>query len=124
MSVKSILFRIKLAKLHKINENICMRLRDYRKKLNLTQEQVAKYLNINQRTYSGYEIGTSEPNNETLIKLAELFHISVDEILGREVNFINLEALETERKEVVLKVLNMPMTKLNRLRDFLKGMME
>lgn len=48
-----------------------------------TQEQIAKYLNIKQNTYSQYEIGVLNYPVETLEKLADLYHVSVDYLLGR-----------------------------------------
>lgn len=49
----------------------------------LTQRQVADYLQIAQPSYIRYENGSAEPNLENLVKLAELFDISVDYLLGR-----------------------------------------
>ncbi|KAA0766325.1 helix-turn-helix domain-containing protein [Bacillus sp. SH5-2] len=48
-----------------------------------TQEEVAKYLGISRARYSHYENGRSEPDNETLKKLADFFDLSVDYLLGR-----------------------------------------
>ena len=61
-----------------------MNLKEIRKRNNLTQKEVAKYLNIANSTYNGYEKETSEPNIQNLIKLAELFDCSIDEIIGNE----------------------------------------
>ena len=58
-------------------------LKELRKNANLKQEDVAQYLNVKQQTYSKYEKGLSEPDYENLIKLAELFKVSVDYLLGR-----------------------------------------
>lgn len=101
-----------------------MRLKEFRKKVNLSQEQVANYINVNQRTYSGYELGKSEPSNEILIKLADLFHVSVDEILERKTSIINLDALELKRKEAVKDILNMTNIQLDKVSAFIKGMIE
>jgi len=48
-----------------------------------TQEDIAKYLNIKQNTYSQYEIGVLNYPVEALEKLADLYHVSVDYLLGR-----------------------------------------
>lgn len=48
-----------------------------------TQEQIAKYLNIKQNTYSQYEIGVLNYPVDVLIKLADLYNVSVDYLLGR-----------------------------------------
>ena len=48
-----------------------------------TQRQVAEYLGISQPSYIRYENGSSEPTLENLAKLAELYKVSVDYLLGR-----------------------------------------
>lgn len=48
-----------------------------------TQAQVAAYLNIRQNTYSQYEVGTLNYPVEALMKLADLYEVSVDYLLGR-----------------------------------------
>lgn len=59
-----------------------MRLRDLREDHDLTQAQIASYLNIKQNTYSQYENGVRQIPNELLIKLAAYYNTSVDYILG------------------------------------------
>ncbi|WP_439022639.1 helix-turn-helix domain-containing protein [Bacillus thuringiensis] len=56
-----------------------------------TQEEVAKYLGISRARYSHYENGRSEPDNETLKKLADFFDISVDYLLGRTNSSVSSE---------------------------------
>ena len=50
---------------------------------NLTQKQVAQHLGISQNTYSQYEIGVLNYPVYALIKLADLYGVSVDYLLGR-----------------------------------------
>lgn len=59
------------------------RLIEQRKLNRMTQRQVAVYLNISQPSYIRYENGSSEPSLENLVRLAELFDVSVDFLLGR-----------------------------------------
>lgn len=61
----------------------CKNLIDLRKQLGLTQKQVAEKLGITQPSYIRYEIGNSEPTLENLVKLADIFEVSVDYLLGR-----------------------------------------
>ena len=62
-------------------------IRFYRKSMNMTQEQLANILNGKKSLVSNYENGYSVPDIETLIKLADIFEISLDELVGR--NFPN-----------------------------------
>lgn len=58
------------------------RIRDLREDSDLTQKSIAEFLNINQRTYSGYETGVRSIPIEALIKLAKYHNASVDYLLG------------------------------------------
>lgn len=53
-----------------------------RKNKNLRQSFVARYLNVTAATYCRYETGVMKPTPETLIRLAKLFDVSVDFLLG------------------------------------------
>lgn len=59
------------------------RLLEQRKLYGYTQRDMAKLLNITQPSYIRYENGTSEPPQENLIKIADLFDVSLDYLLGR-----------------------------------------
>lgn len=59
-------------------------LKDLRKAKGIGQEVLAKELNISVKTVSHWETGYTEPSIEQLIKLADYFEISMDELVGRE----------------------------------------
>ncbi|MEG1805600.1 MAG: S24 family peptidase [Clostridia bacterium] len=50
---------------------------------NKSQTYIANKIGLNQRAYSNYENGTREADYETLKKIADYFHVSVDYLLGR-----------------------------------------
>ena len=54
------------------------RLKDIREDNNLTQKNVAEFLNMKQQQYSRYENGTNEIPFEYIIKLAKFYNISID----------------------------------------------
>ncbi len=58
------------------------RLRDLREDRDLTQTDVAKLLNISQRTYSGYETGSRMIPYTLLVDLAKYYNTSVDYLVG------------------------------------------
>ena len=58
------------------------RLRDLREDADMTQAQVAKYLQMSQTGYSKYETGENDVPTAILIKLAEYYRTNVDYILG------------------------------------------
>lgn len=62
------------------------RLKELRTKYGYTQEKVAKYLHVDQKTYSRYELGQHEMTPDTLGKLATLYDTSVDYLIERTDN--------------------------------------
>ena len=49
----------------------------------ITQEQLAKKLNISLKTVSHWETGYTEPSISQLIAIADLYSVSLDELVGR-----------------------------------------
>jgi len=60
-----------------------MRIRDLREDNDLTQKQVAAYLMCDQSLYSKYERGVREVPLSIVIKLADLYNVSIDYLVGR-----------------------------------------
>ena len=63
-----------------LHENL-IRLRTER---HLSQEAVAKAIDVKARTYQNYEYGSRIPLLPTLIALADLYDLSLDELVCRE----------------------------------------
>lgn len=59
------------------------RIYELRKNKGWTQEELGKALGVTKVTISSYERGTRQPNPEMLDAMANLFNVSVDEVLGR-----------------------------------------
>lgn len=59
------------------------RIKEQRKLYGLTQRDIADKLGISQPSYIRYENGSSEPSQENLVKIADIFDVSVDYLLGR-----------------------------------------
>lgn len=53
-----------------------------RKKQNVSQEELAMKMHVVRQTVSKWEKGLSVPDAEEVIRLAEIFQISVSELLG------------------------------------------
>lgn len=58
------------------------RLKELRLQEGYTQTQLAEMLNIHQQSYIRYEYGTGEPSLETLVKIATIFGVTSDYLLG------------------------------------------
>ncbi|MBN8236862.1 helix-turn-helix transcriptional regulator [Halobacillus kuroshimensis] len=59
------------------------RLIQMRKEKKLTQLELAQQLDISRSRLSQYELGTRQPDNDMLNKLADFFDVTVDYLLGR-----------------------------------------
>ena len=59
-----------------------LRIRDLREDRDLTQGDIAKYLNCDQSGYSKYETGENDIPTSILLKLAEFHHTSIDYLLN------------------------------------------
>ena len=65
-----------------IKENIGKKLRLYRNRARMTQEDLASSLGVTNTTISNYETGYSMPDVETLIKAANALGVTVEMLLG------------------------------------------
>ena len=58
------------------------RIRDLREDRDLVQKQVAAILNVEQNTYSDYELGKTRMPIESIIKLASFYDVDMNYICG------------------------------------------
>ena len=66
-----------------MREILAERLKQCRKEKGFTQREVAIYCDITEKTYQNYELMTREPKVEILLKIADVFEVSLDYLLGR-----------------------------------------
>ncbi|WP_167955937.1 helix-turn-helix transcriptional regulator [Anaerosporobacter faecicola] len=64
------------------NLPLSKKLRDLRISHGYTQKYIGDYLNITRQGYAHYEKGGRTPDNQTLIKLASLYNLSIDELIN------------------------------------------
>ena len=84
------------------------KIKQYREENKMTQKDIAEILEVEAGTISKYESGMIEPNIESLKRLAETFHITVDELVKEDeekfdVSKINVLEVLREQKEMKLK---------------------
>lgn len=86
------------------------RITSLRKQAGLTQEELAKKLNVSRSALSQYELGTRDPNYELLIKIANFFEVTTDYLLtGKELNSSS-NPHKGDLMDQALKVLDSPET--------------
>ncbi len=61
---------------------LAKRLRKCRDETNLTQIKVAIYCDITEKAYQNYELGVHEPKVSILARIARLYNVSIDYLVG------------------------------------------
>lgn len=94
----------------------------YRKNKGLLQKDVAHMLGIATNTYSCYETGTNEPSIAMLISLADIFDVSVDELLGRTSEPGIFDNARIEQPEILQLYERMTPEEQNNLVNYARGL--
>ena len=82
-----------------------MNLKKLRKRIGVNQKEIAEKIGVTDKTYANYENGNTEPNIQTIIKLADYFHITADELLGRnQQNIIDKGLLNELELDIIDKM--------------------
>lgn len=82
------------------------RLKEARKKANLTQEQLASMLGIKAAEISQYESDKRTPRWPVFRKLLDILNISADEVLGREITVHDDEEYQIRLSKEDLKIIS------------------
>lgn len=85
------------------SETIGKILKYLRKRVGLTQTTVANTIGIAQQTYAGYENGKHEPSIEIMIRLANLYGLSMDYITGRFIGEYGAQEEQEYEAEIILR---------------------
>lgn len=78
-------------------------IKSLRKRKGLSQEELAIKLNVVRQTISKWEQGLSVPDSEMLIKISEIFEVSVSTLLGENIPESKIDDLKTisEKLEII-----------------------
>lgn len=82
------------------------RLREARKKVNLTQEELANIIGVKAAEVSQYESNKRTPRWPTFNKLLDALHITADEVLGRDVTVHDGDDYEVKMAKEDLQILS------------------
>ena len=81
------------------------KLRSLRMEKKLTQKQVAERIGLAISAVSSYESNNRYPSYEALIKLARMFHVSTDYLLGiTDKRNIDVTGLDEEEIELIAQI--------------------
>lgn len=78
------------------------RLQQIREERNLMQKDVAADLHISRSAYSSYETGAREPSLDMLVKLADYFCVSIDDLLSHHPAHLTSDRLLTPRERKLI----------------------
>lgn len=82
-----------------MEQTLGKRISQYRKNLGMTQDKLAEQLGVTAQAVSKWENDQSCPDITTLPRLAEIFGITTDELLGRQPIVHQAEVVEEDRTE-------------------------
>ena len=90
-----------------MKESFGERIKRLRIENNLSQGQVAKTLQVSRKAISHYENNIREPSSAALIRMAGLFHVSVDYLLGLDKSLpINFSGLSKKEYALIKDLVN------------------
>lgn len=74
------------------------RLKDARKKKNMSQQQLGDLLGVSKVSICGYENGVRIPTIENFVQLLDILDLSADYLLGRDVTVVSEDEEEYKAK--------------------------
>lgn len=84
-------------------------IKDARQNNNISQERLAEQLGVSRQTVSSWETGKSYPDVVSVIKMSDIFNISLDKMLKEDKNLVNniQEKMDTVKsnKSIVFTIL-------------------
>ncbi len=89
------------------NSFISARLKEKREELHLKQDQVAQLMGVNRNAISTYENGTREPSLGMVVRLARLYRVSTDYLLGVTDNrSVDISGLTEQEANLICGLVN------------------
>ena len=82
-----------------------MRLKEIRNLKGISQRKLGKMIGVAGTVVSKYERGICDPSVENLIKMAQIFNVSVDTLVGNDSKIVDITSLDKNRQYVINKVI-------------------
>ena len=74
------------------------KLLELRKKKGISQEELAEKIEVTRQTISNWETGETSPNLEQAAKLSQFYQVSLDELVGNDIQNIALAKMSNVEK--------------------------
>lgn len=111
--------------------NFAFTLKNLRTQRGMSQSDLAHLLGIARTTVSSYENGSRNPDNETLIRIAACFQVSIDTLLGNDTSNVDNTSVYSDVLKDINKLLySAPITPekkkeiLTEVRDYFRWKLE
>lgn len=101
------------------------KIREARKAKSLTMKALGQIIGVAESTVSMYETGKREPDNETLIKIANVLDVSTDYLLcinspNKKIQQTSIPGLPDET--LIQLIADLSQVETQRVRDFVEGL--
>ena len=81
---------------------IAERIKMLRENKQLSQSDLSKRLGITRSSINAWEMGISTPSTTYLVELSQIFHVSIDYLLGLDKNVsLDITELDTEQVRIL-----------------------
>jgi transcriptional regulator with XRE-family HTH domain len=81
------------------------KLKECREDIGLTQDDIAKKLSITRQAISKWERGINEPDIETIVRLADIYDVTIDQLLRVDLSIVTrLAVKERSYKKLLFAV--------------------
>ena len=77
------------------------RLKELRESQGMSQTDLAEHLNVSRQSVGGYENYTTIPPADIVVKIADLFNVTSDYLLGRTNEKYNFNELNADDKKIL-----------------------
>ena len=78
------------------------KIKDLRNKYRLTQTELATQIGVTKSTVAAYENDSRTPSYEVLMKLADVFKVSIDSLLSnRSETILDVDGLSTDQLQII-----------------------
>ena len=101
--------------------DLSVRLRQLRMDKRLRQDQVARLVGVSKGAISAYETDIRQPSYDVLIRLANLYRVSTDYLLGRtDDRTLDISGLSAHEATMISELVASMTIKNQRMEEFLK----